>query len=55
MIVRLMRRSRAAEPRPVWGTELRMSFTGISASALIIPAVIALAWVLVVTALVVLR
>lgn len=55
VIVRLMRRSRAAEPRPVWGTELRMSFTGISASALIIPAVIALAWVLVVTALVVLR
>jgi hypothetical protein len=55
VIVRLLRRSRAAEPRPVWGTELRMSFTGISASALIIPAVIALAWVLVVTALVVLR
>ena len=55
VIVRLTRRSREAEPRPVWGTELRMSFTGISASALIIPAVIALAWVLVVTALVVFR
>ena len=39
----------------MWGTELRMSFTGLSASALIIPAVIALAWVLVVTALVVFR
>ena len=55
VIVRLLRRSRAAEPRPVWGTELRMSLTGLSASALIIPAVIALAWVLVVTALVVFR
>jgi len=53
--IRLLRRSRAAEPRPVWGSELRMSFTGISASALIIPAVIALAWVLVVMALVVFR
>ena len=55
VIIRLLRRSRAAEPRPVWGTELRMSFTGISASALIIPAVIALAWVLVVTVLLVFR
>jgi hypothetical protein len=55
VIVRLLRRSRAAEPRAVWGTELRMSLTGLSASALIIPAVIALAWVLVVTALVVFR
>ncbi len=55
VIVRLLRRSRAAEPRTVWGTELRMSFTGLSVSALIIPAVIALAWVLVVTALVVFR
>lgn len=55
VIIRLLRRDRAAEPRPVWGTEIRMSFTGLSASALIIPAVIALAWVLVVTALVVFR
>ena len=51
VIIRLLRR-RADEPRPVWGAEIRMSFTGLSASALIIP-VIALAWVLVVTALVV--
>ena len=56
VIVRLLRRSRTEETGlPVWGTELRLSFTGLSASALIIPAVIALAWVLVVTALVVFR
>jgi hypothetical protein len=55
VIVRLLRRSRPAHSSPVWGAELRLSFTGLSASALIIPAVIALAWVLVVTALVVLR
>lgn len=55
VIVRLLRRPRAADTGPVWGTELRLSFTGLSASALIIPAVIALAWVLVVTAVVVFR
>ena len=56
VIVRVMRRSRTPDAGgPVWGTELRVSFTGLSASALIIPAVIALAWVLVVTALVVFR
>lgn len=56
VIVRLLRRPRTEETGlPVWGTELRLSFTGLSASALIIPAVIALAWVLVVTALVVFR
>jgi len=55
VIVRLLRRPRAADARPVWGTEIRMTFTGLSASALIIPAVIALAWVLVVTAVVVFR
>jgi hypothetical protein len=55
VIVRLLRRSREAHPGPVWGTEIRMSFTGLSVSALIIPAVIALAWVLVVTVLVVFR
>lgn len=55
VIVRLLRRSRTADAGPVWGTELRLSFTGLSASALIIPAVIALGWVLVVTVLVVLR
>ena len=55
VIVRLLRRPRPAQPRPVWGSELRMSFTGLSASALIIPAVIALAWVLVVTAVLVFR
>jgi hypothetical protein len=56
VIVRLLRRSRTPHAGgPVWGTELRVSFTGLSASALIIPAVIALAWVLVVTVLVVFR
>ena len=55
VIARLLRRPRAADARPVWGTEIRMTFTGLSASALIIPAVIALAWVLVVTAVVVFR
>ncbi len=55
VIVRLLRRPRPADARPVWGTEIRMTFTGLSASALIIPAVIALAWVLVVTAVVVFR
>lgn len=55
VIVRLLRRSRTAHAGPVWGTELRLSFTGLSASALIIPAVIAFAWVLVVTVLVVFR
>jgi hypothetical protein len=55
VIVRVLRRSRTADAGPVWGTELRMTFTGISVSALIIPAVIALAWVLVVTAVVVFR
>ena len=55
VIVRMLRRSRTADAGPVFGTELRMSFTGLSASALIIPAVIALGWVLVVTALVVFR
>ncbi|HET7172602.1 MAG TPA: hypothetical protein VFI18_13265 [Gaiellales bacterium] len=55
VIVRLLRRPRPAQTRPVWGSELRMSFTGLSVSALIIPAVIALAWVLVVTALLVFR
>jgi hypothetical protein len=55
VIVRLLRRPRPAHARPVWGTELRMSFTGLSMSALIIPAVIALAWVLVVTAVLVFR
>jgi hypothetical protein len=55
VIVRILRRSRTAHAGPVWGTEIRMSFTGLSASALIIPAVIALAWVLVVTVLVVFR
>jgi len=55
VIVRLLRRPRAADARTVWGTEIRMTFTGLSASALIIPAVIALAWVLVVTAVVVFR
>jgi hypothetical protein len=54
VIVRVMRRQRAAA-RPVFDTELRLSFTGLSASALIIPAVIALAWVLVVTAVLVFR
>ena len=53
--MRLLRRSRTADAGPVWGTELRLSFTGLSASALIIPAVIALGWVLVVTVLVVVR
>ena len=55
VIVRSLRRSRTPDTGAVFGTELRMSFTGLSASALIIPAVIALAWVLVVTALVVFR
>jgi hypothetical protein len=55
LIVRMLRRSRTANARPVLGSELRMTFTGLSASALIIPAVIALAWVLVVTAVVVFR
>lgn len=55
VIMRMLRRSRTANAGPVFGTELRMTFTGLSASALIIPAVIALAWVLVVTALVVFR
>jgi hypothetical protein len=55
VIVRMLRRSRTADAGPVFGTELRMTFTGLSVSALIIPAVIALAWVLVVTALVVFR
>jgi hypothetical protein len=55
VIVRLLRRPRTPDGPPVWGTELRLSFTGLSASALIIPAVIALAWVLVVTAVVVFR
>jgi hypothetical protein len=55
VIVRMLRRSRTASTGPVFGAELRLTFTGISASALIIPAVIALGWVLVVTALVVLR
>jgi hypothetical protein len=55
VIVRSLRRSRTPDAGAVFGTELRMSFTGLSASALIIPAVIGLAWVLVVTALVVFR
>ena len=55
VIMRVLRRSRTANAGPAFGTELRMTFTGLSASALIIPAVIALAWVLVVTALVVFR
>jgi hypothetical protein len=55
VIVRTLRRGRAANAGPAWGSELRMSFTGLSVSALIIPAVIALAWVLVVTAVVVFR
>jgi hypothetical protein len=55
VIVRTLRRSRTANAGPAFGTELRMTFTGLSASALIIPAVIALAWVLVVTAVVVFR
>jgi hypothetical protein len=55
VILRMLRRSRTASARPVFGSELRLTFTGLSASALIIPAVIALAWVLVVTAVVVFR
>ena len=55
VIVRTLRRSRTANAGPAFGTELRMTFTGLSGSALIIPAVIALAWVLVVTAVVVFR
>jgi hypothetical protein len=55
VIVRMLRRSRPANAGPAFGTELRLTFTGLSASALIIPAVIALGWVLVVTAVVVFR
>ena len=55
VILRTLRRSRPADAGPAFESELRLSFTGLSASALIIPAVIALAWVLVVTAVVVFR
>jgi hypothetical protein len=56
VILRTLRRSRTADAGPACESELlRLSFTGLSASALIIPAVIALGWVLVVTALVVFR
>jgi hypothetical protein len=55
VILRTLRRSRTADAGPAFESELRLSFTGLSASALIIPAVIALGWVLVVTALVVFR
>ena len=55
VILRMLRRSRTANARPVFGSELRLTFTGLSASALIIPAVIGLAWILVVTAVVVFR
>jgi hypothetical protein len=55
VILRMVRRSRTANAGPAFGSELRMTFTGLSGSALIIPAVIALAWVLVVTAVVVFR
>jgi hypothetical protein len=55
VILRTLRRSRTADAGPAFESELRLSFTGLSASALIIPAVITLAWVLVVTAVVVFR
>lgn len=55
VILRVVRRSRTANAGPAFGSELRMTFTGLSGAALIIPAVIALAWVLVVTAVVVFR
>ena len=55
VILRTLRRSRTAGAGPAFESELRLSLTGLSASALIIPAVIALAWVLVVTAVVVFR